>query len=37
VLDEDGSGAITLDEFLNFFGTVVEDDEFQANQEEQLL
>jgi hypothetical protein len=29
VLDEDGSGFITLDEFLNFFGSVDEDDEYQ--------
>ena len=29
VLDEDGSGSITLDEFLNFFGSVEDDDEYQ--------
>lgn len=38
-LDEDGSGAISLDEFLNYFGQVDlgEDDEYHRAQEEQLL
>ena len=37
-LDEDGSGSISMDEFLNYFGQDVgEDDEFHKSQEESLL
>lgn len=37
-LDEDGSGSISLDEFLNHFGAADDDDdEFTQAQEEQML
>lgn len=36
-LDEDNSGNISLDEFLNFFGQIDNNDDFHKAQEEQLL
>ena len=36
-LDTDGSGTISLDEFLNFFGMVKNEEDEKAKAEEELL